>query len=279
MTDIPWACPLDGLPLQEADGGLKCSANHRYDRARQGYVNLLAVQSKRSRSPGDSAEMIAARQRFLDAGCYAPLANRLVDLLPSYLSQQAIVADAGCGDGYYLQQLQQRLSAAPSMLGWDISRDAIKASCRRSRHINWAVATSVAPPLLSGSCDLLLSIFGFQHFESFAKIIKHAGLLLLVEAGPGHLLELRERIYDEVRTRQSQSVGRAREYGFEPVHSESLTFQLPALGPELLQDLLVMTPHLYRASRERLQALSQWQSVDIGADMQITLLQKHTSAV
>lgn len=45
--------------------------------AKEGYVNLLPVQHKRSRDPGDSAEMMQARRAFLDAGHYQPLREQL----------------------------------------------------------------------------------------------------------------------------------------------------------------------------------------------------------
>ncbi|MBE0772565.1 SAM-dependent methyltransferase, partial [Escherichia coli] len=49
-----------------------CPAGHRFDRARQGYLNLLPVQHKKSLDPGDNAAMVEARRQFLGAGHYAP---------------------------------------------------------------------------------------------------------------------------------------------------------------------------------------------------------------
>ena len=37
-------CPLCSAPLSAVDNGVACPANHRFDRARQGYLNLLPVQ-------------------------------------------------------------------------------------------------------------------------------------------------------------------------------------------------------------------------------------------
>ena len=39
-------CPLCSAPLSAVDHGVACPANHRFDRARQGYLNLLPVQHK-----------------------------------------------------------------------------------------------------------------------------------------------------------------------------------------------------------------------------------------
>ena len=65
------ACPVCGNRLAVAPDGsaLRCGAGHSFDRARQGYVPLLPPGH---RAPsGDSAEMVADRVAFLDAGHYA----------------------------------------------------------------------------------------------------------------------------------------------------------------------------------------------------------------
>ena len=78
MSALPFtalACPLDGAPLQRQAVSLRCPEGHCFDLAAQGYVNLLPVQNKRSRDPGDSKEMVAARRRFLEVGHYQPIAD------------------------------------------------------------------------------------------------------------------------------------------------------------------------------------------------------------
>ncbi|MGB9088706.1 MAG: SAM-dependent methyltransferase, partial [Pseudomonas farsensis] len=74
------ACPLCQAPLAPLDNGVACPAGHRFDRARQGYLNLLPVQHKNSRDPGDNQAMVEARRDFLDGGHYAPVAQRLAAL-------------------------------------------------------------------------------------------------------------------------------------------------------------------------------------------------------
>ena len=36
-------CPICSAPLDIADNGVACPAGHRFDRARQGYLNLLII--------------------------------------------------------------------------------------------------------------------------------------------------------------------------------------------------------------------------------------------
>ncbi|MEU4509226.1 putative RNA methyltransferase [Nonomuraea wenchangensis] len=70
-------CPVCRADMRLDERALRCADGHAFDVARQGYVSLLVG----SRAPGtaDSAEMVAARAAFLDAGHYAPLAAAVAE--------------------------------------------------------------------------------------------------------------------------------------------------------------------------------------------------------
>jgi 23S rRNA (guanine745-N1)-methyltransferase len=71
-----FACPIDGTALfTSLRHPWRCANGHSFDVAREGYCNLLVVQHKASRDPGDTVEMVAARRRVLDTGIYAPIAD------------------------------------------------------------------------------------------------------------------------------------------------------------------------------------------------------------
>ena len=61
-------CPLCKGPLLAVGRSLRCPAGHSFDQAAEGYVNLLPVNARRAKDPGDNKEMVAARRRFLQAG-------------------------------------------------------------------------------------------------------------------------------------------------------------------------------------------------------------------
>ena len=58
--------------------------NHSFDRAKEGYWHLLPVQSMRTKAPGDSKEMVAARRAFLNAGYYGIFGQALGELCLEY---------------------------------------------------------------------------------------------------------------------------------------------------------------------------------------------------
>ncbi len=263
------ACPLDGEALKCEEKRLVCNNGHSFDIARQGYVNLLPVQHKKSRSPGDSKAMVEARQRFLNSELYAPIAEKLCEIVDANLAKSAVVLDAGCGEGYYLDYLARHLKVPEqlSLIGIDIAKPAVLACTRRNRQLDWLVASNRTPPLLANSVDMIICMFAFPVYEAFKKILKPGGCLILVEAGHDHLIELRRIIYAEIKTGEQVGLQEMFDQGFALQESDTLSYLIPAMPKEQLDDLLLMTPHLFRASREGKQAVAKLQQIDLTVDV------------
>lgn len=276
------ACPLDGLPLTASATQYGCAQGHSFDVARQGYINLLPVQHKRSKNPGDSPAMILARSAFLNSGAYAQIAaaiNKITrELIGGHQGPELCLLDAGCGEGYYLAQLLHSLQQLPVhqdlvLIGLDISKPAILAATKRSKQIAWLVASNRQPPLLPASVDVIFSLFGFPVYDSFEKLMRPAGKLILVEAGPAHLLELRTIIYPTVTEAPAPDLSAAEAVGFE-VRSESrLTYNCALISNAQIMNLLTMTPHYFRASHAGKQAASELETIDITVDVVIRVLE------
>ncbi|MCU1715802.1 putative RNA methyltransferase [Pseudomonas sp. 5P_3.1_Bac2] len=245
-------CPICQAPLQAVDNGVACPANHRFDRARQGYLNLLPVQHKNSRDPGDNAAMVEARRRFLDGGHYAPLARRLAELAASYQPQQWL--DIGCGEGYYTAQLADHLPHAQGY-ALDISREAVKRACKRAPQLEWLVASMARVPLADASCQLLASVFSPLDWQEAKRLLAPGGGLLRMGPTREHLMQLRQKLYDEVRDYDDQKHLELIPAGMRLAHSETLSFDLHLDSSQARADLLAMTPHGWRASAERREAV------------------------
>ena len=123
-----WMCPHCTQPLEACESGLFCVNGHRFDRAREGYVNLLPVQHKRSKHPGDNAEMVRGRRALHQAQLYRPLAEALCDLVATCTDVSTLL-DIGCGEGYYDGMLSARLSDL-SVYGVDIAKTAVRLAAR-----------------------------------------------------------------------------------------------------------------------------------------------------
>jgi 23S rRNA (guanine745-N1)-methyltransferase len=258
------ACPIDRQPLERVQGSYRCADGHSFDIARQGYVNLLLVQQKKSRAPGDSREMVEARRDFLDSGHYAPVAEAISGLVSEAIADRKRISllDAGCGEGYYTDYLARLLERewqgeAFSVTGVDISKPAVMAATRRNRDICWIVGTNRNLPVTESSVDLVLSLFGYPQFDHFHALLKPGGTLLLADAGPRHLIELRECLYEEVRSTPEPSIRKAIDAGFVQAREQRLDFKTEPLLQHDLLNLARMTPHYYRAPRERREQLQK----------------------
>ena len=212
-------------PLIREQHRVVCPRGHAFDIARSGYINLLQPQERRSRHPGDSAEAVAARRRFLDRGHAQPLLDAIRAMVPD----SGTTLDAGCGEGYYLGSLGR------GGCGVDISTAAIDLAARRYTDCEWVVANADRfIPYASASFDLLLSITGRMNPGEFRRVGR--GFLLVAIAAPDDLIELRgARGRDRVqRTVESFASG------FELVTRERATTVVP-LDAGDARDILVAT--------------------------------------
>ncbi|MGB4593539.1 MAG: hypothetical protein WBI63_07195, partial [Coriobacteriia bacterium] len=123
------ACPHCGAALIVVDATLRCESGHSFDVARQGYVSLLPRGAHADTA--DTPAMVEARDAFLGAGYYAPIAGAVADALGSALGADAsgCVVDIGAGTGYYLARV---LDGMPRLAGLalDTSKPALRRAAR-----------------------------------------------------------------------------------------------------------------------------------------------------
>jgi 23S rRNA (guanine745-N1)-methyltransferase len=253
------ACPLDMQPLVLIGKSYQCAHNHNFDVAKQGDVNLLPVQFKQSKNPGDDAAMVAARQSFLATGLYDCILQKLCQLVQGYMStaphSHINIIDAGCGEGYYTAGLAKSLSHLSfSILGFDISKNAIKAAVKTSKDILWAVATNKKMPVQTASAHVVLSLFGFPVYAEFRRVLKPNGLLIMVEPAHNHLIELRQALYPQVKQKDLSAKQAAAPEGFSWQATHKVQMVQAGLSQAQTQNLLSMTPHAHKAPKDRLQA-------------------------
>ena len=215
--------------------------------------------------------MIEARQRFLEHGFYQPIADTLNNIVLKNLNASNNVLDAGCGEGYYLRQLMESCPEQQSLsvLGLDISKPAILSAAKQNKQANWVVASNANIPVLSETIDQLICMFGFPVYPEFSRVLKPGGQLILVESGPNHLKELREIIYPVLKTPNEKKV---EHQGFEMASRQTLSYDINLEEPKFIADLLIMTPHLFRASAEGKEKASKLSSLTLTIDVEFNCL-------
>ena len=194
---IDLACPVRACaePLELGEQlALRCRRGHSFDRARPGYWNLLQPQDRRSATPGDSPDAMAARRRWIDAGRADPLVAELRRTLAGVpLGARPAVVDLGCGDGALLARVLVERDV--ELCGIDVSATAIKSAARVLPGATWIVANADRRlPLADGSTDLALSLFGRRNGPELQRILRPAGVFVVAVPGADDLIELREAV-------------------------------------------------------------------------------------
>jgi 23S rRNA (guanine745-N1)-methyltransferase len=237
-------CPVCGEKLNRQDRSYVCPSRHSFDMARQGYVNLLTVSQKHSLNPGDTREQVLSRRAFLEAGYYGPILNTLIETAKE-LGLTGPIIDVGCGEGYYSAQLAAALNA--ELMGFDISKEAVRCAAAKYKGPTWLTATASHIPVASDSVDLLTSLFALTLPEEYRRVLKPNGLYFQVLAAQDHLLGLKSIIYDQLNFKEKNTVPELP--GFELVKSVPIRFSFTVEGQQI-QNLFSMTPHVFRIGKD-----------------------------
>lgn len=271
-------CPVCGERLEDTGASFVCPRRHTFDRARDGSVDLLPAGHGRSRLRGDTAEMLRARRRFLDRRHYEPLASAIVDAVRRHIAADAsghtpattpapparppVVLDSGCGVGYYLGHVMERLeplTGGGCYFGLDISRDALRLAARTYRGaLFFRNDVKHRICLADGCVDALLDMFAPRNAAEFARVLAPGGLLLVVIPDDRHLAELRAALpLLGIGEDKPERIAELFAADFEPSGRDTLEYHRE-LDPESVADLLAMTPsawHLDEGAFERARAL------------------------
>ncbi|MCB1754107.1 MAG: methyltransferase domain-containing protein [Gammaproteobacteria bacterium] len=279
-TGINWCCPVCGLILHRDDKVWLCANAHSFDIARQGYVNLLLAQQKKSRQPGDDQQAVEARRKFLQQGHYQPLIENISDLLQAWLPAASDdgkyrLLDCGCGEGWYIQALQETLPADKlenvEFAGLDISRPAILNAAKSVKNATFAIASAFSIPLPAQSLDCVLQVFAPASDEEIHRILKTDGLLIRVTPAQNHLLQLREQLYPDLHQRDIEQPDKN---CFEKIREQRSTFGIVLQSSEAINSLLRMTPHFWKANTSRREELLAKESLQVSADMLVSVYRK-----
>ena len=258
-------CPICGNTLTRQDRRYVCEKNHSFDIARQGHVNLLPVQNKRSLDPGDTAQQVISRREFLDGGYYAPIRDALCNLAKDHGCRGPIL-DVGCGEGYYSAELAKILDA--DLLGLDISKEAVRYAAGRYKNAAWICASAARLPVKDESVGLLTSLFAITIAEEFHRVLGADGAYIQVLAAEDHLLGLKNIIYPELHHKEKFTTPELP--GFRLAESRNLQFTFTVEGRQV-QNLLSMTPHVYRIGKEGADRLRRTESLTDTASVVLNL--------
>ena len=286
MTSI-LQCPVCREFLFPTDGGYQCSRKHTFDAARQGYVNFLLAHQKHSKEPGDSADMIRSRRRFLDLGLYNRVSDGINETIAANLPESErgsafTILDAGCGEGFYLKRLKESLASRPGdpvpidCYGIDISKFAVRLATHRDKTMRWFVASIVDLPFAPLSLDIVLSVFSPVNFTECSRILNKTGLLVIVSPGPKHLNSLREIIYPVAREHAESSVLEQAKGLFLLTAATRVNYPIELSSSREIMDLLAMTPYFWNIDLNTKSKVETLNRLALDVDVKISVFRKTT---
>lgn len=275
-------CPICGLDLMEMGRSYICQNNHNFDISKHGYVNLLPCNQKNSKDPGDSKEMIRARDNFLKKDFYKIISDRLNEFIlkqsEKILENKTIsITETGCGSGYYLINLKKFLSEKLSnseidYYGLDISKHAINIASKADKNIKWIVANSYNTPFANSSQNIIINIFAPYKILELSRILKPGGKIYFVISGKNHLNTFREIIYKDRKNEKNSDklISDIEKSNILKVkNSIEVEDEFIIENNEDIMNLLTMTPYYWNINSKILNYFKSLNKIAMTLDMVI----------
>lgn len=271
MTALHYTCPLCNLALNGQEKLYRCENNHSFDVAKENYLNLLPVQFKHSKNPGDNKAMVNARRAFLEKGYYQPLVDKIFALYQEHINDETspvTILDAGCGEGYYTHQHSK---VNNTVYGVDIAKEAIKKAGKKYPECHFSVATLSKLPFAEQQFSWIFSVYAPILENEFTRVLANGGYLLTVTPAKQHLMQLKQKIYNDAKEHDEEKLPIEH---LKLVHQESISYEMTLANGEDTLNLLSMTPFAFKASEEvKIQLLNSHNFI-CQADFLIRVYQK-----
>ncbi|MFB7352256.1 putative RNA methyltransferase, partial [Bacillus thuringiensis] len=167
-----FACPLCQQSMHVYEQGrLVCSANHSFDIAKQGYINML-TQGSTSKY---SKDLFESRKAVIDSGVYDIVEAKIGELINSANT----VLDTGCGEGSHLARIMNEKKNGVG-IGIDIAKEGILAAARHYPQQIWSVGDLAKSPFSQGSFDAILNILSPANYQEFKRLLAPNGCIVKV---------------------------------------------------------------------------------------------------
>ena len=246
-------CPVCGGTLQAGDKTFSCTRGHSFDRAKEGYVNLLR-SSKSGDKLGDDKASARSRQEFLNRGYSALLRDTLAELIRA---RQGTLLDICCGEGYYTSALGRL--AGVEAYGFDLSREMVRLAAKRGG-ATYFVANLAAIPVAADSVDTAVHLFAPFHEREFSRVLRRGGRLHTVVPGARHLFGLKELLYDKPYLNDEQLPETAT---LRRISVQKVVGRIVLETPEDIEAVFRMTPYYFHTAerdKEKLRGVARLQT-------------------
>lgn len=260
-------CPNCSEKLFPKERGVSCEKGHSFDKAKEGYINLLLANHKRKLDPGDNKEMINAREEFLLQGYYDFLIELIISQVQTLQSMHFAdstimnLLDVGCGSGFYTRKIQNAISDI-SIVGLDISKNAIVKASKKDKISTYIVGSAFRLPVAENTVDIILNVFSPLDLSQANRVLAGNGYILKVIPEGSHMKEVAGLVYENVIPHDSTFLSEINEDENLLIHEVINIEKITLLKKETVISLINMTPYKYKFDEATLQKIT---------DMKVTL--------
>lgn len=280
QNEALFRCPVCHGEIKVDDGkSLLCMNAHRFDLAKQGYVNMLTTPSKTKYDK----RMFDGRKMMNEAAFFEPMLARLSEIIGRSLEpaedKRIFLLDAGSGEGSHLMTLREmvsrRIQAGVLGVGIDISKEGVLMAAKNDSSNLWCVADLAKCPFADKSFNVILNILSPSNYSEFDRLLADDGVLIKVIPDSEYLKELRSVFYeqDDRREYSNEQTIQLFDRSFELLDQERIRYSVP-LNPVELEHLVYMTPLSWSAAEEQVQQVLDHNLHEITCDFTILVGRK-----
>lgn len=179
--------------IADIEGNLRCSNNHQFDLARQGYY-FLAKRAMREKKY--DAELFRSRRRVIQE---LQLYRELHRFIAHYIETRSsnghplTVVDLGCGEGSHLYQLVKLLPQQPlQAVGVDLAKSGIQLATDYNADFLPIVGDLAAVPMADRQVDLAISMLSPINYHEVERLLAPGGQMMKIVPNSEYLKEIRE---------------------------------------------------------------------------------------
>ena len=235
-------CPIcKGSIKNVTENSVICKNNHCFNMSKKGYINLIKNNNKTIYDK----DLFEARSKIYDQKVYEILSEEIINIVDKYTTGEKInyVLDAGCGEGYYLNQLylDEKINKKCRLIGIDIAREGVALATRFENRVFWSVSDLSNLPFDDNKIDVILDILSPSNFREFARVLNKKGIIIKVIPEENYLQEIRNQIaaYIKKDKYSNKNIVDVFESNLDIVYEKRITYKVKDFN---LEDFIKMTP-------------------------------------
>lgn len=267
-TEI-FRCPICKNSIKSIDkNSLLCENNHCFNISKKGYVNLLKNNNKTIYDKS----LFESRSKIYAEKIYEKLSKEIIDIVDKYTNNKDTnyVLDAGCGEGYYLNQLylDEKINKKCRLFGIDISREGITLATRYENEILWSVSDLANLPFENSKFDVILDILSPSNYKEFTRILNKDGVVVKIIPEEHYLQEIRNEIKGNIKREKysNKNIIDTFKDNLEVVYDKRITYKAKTVN---LADFIKMTPLTSSLSESQIEKLIESKIDSITIDLKV----------